>query len=360
MINRQYLQFNHLVFDGYKMLSTYDSSASFKRNSIPYSFFHGSYSPLRRSPYVQEQVLTLSLVLDIDKLRCDEDVNKYKNFVKYNLSRPGLLWAVDSGRIIYTRAYVTDYDEVYEINNGTVDIDVSFVLYDGIWTFADEMKVFLQDYTPCNFIDCTGFISDNPLEYVDTCGCCCDLPMIEANTCQSCGCECESITQGVCGLGKQVITGLTQACYPAYKIIYDCEKGNQVYGYEKMLGKQYCKTCNEPDVIAVSYESGTILDTNTIVITLEGYVKNPVLTINGNMLIINGEYDGTLTIDVAGQVYFTDSCCNTELIPPDDIIIPNGSTLGFTIKNGHNSIIMETNNCCETVCMYVKVNEILY
>jgi len=82
---RKYIQFNDLVIDNYDMLASANLSGGFKTSTIPYSFTHGSYAPLKgRQQFSTEQSLSMTLKLNTKKLSCDQR-KFYKKYVQQNL-----------------------------------------------------------------------------------------------------------------------------------------------------------------------------------------------------------------------------------------------------------------------------------
>ncbi|MGH2096127.1 hypothetical protein ACQ10O_14035, partial [Enterococcus faecalis] len=62
----------------------------------------------------------------------------YKEFLYSELSKIGKLWAIENRGIIWTYAFVESFSEPYSIEKNTFSFDLNFILYEGIWHYADE------------------------------------------------------------------------------------------------------------------------------------------------------------------------------------------------------------------------------
>lgn len=353
-LTRKYLQFNDLVIDSFDMLVSADLSSGFKTKGTEYSFGHGSYTPITSRQFSTEQELSMTLKLDTRKLSC-EQVEYYKDFVLLNLSKPGRIWVIQGKQLLWAFAYVTDFGEAYTTERYSIEIDVDFVIYEGVWHKADVRKTFFKPYDLCNYLDCLDF---HP---ADQCyDCCVECTKPGHDPCPTCVCECEHLSEeySLCVMRDEVTKELHGRCGRNYKIIYNCEAGSRIWGSEKMLGQKICKQEVCDGIIAGQFYSDTLLDSSNVTITIVGKLKNPLITINGNALRVLGEYDGTLTIALGGEIYFHTECCEAELVDIENIVIPDGSTFGFLVHHGNNSIVIETHDCCSMACAYIKVDSI--
>lgn len=343
---RRYVQYNDLVFDEAEMITSDSFSASFKDNSTEYSYGHGSYAPLKsKTGLVRSASVSLTLTLRMAKLPCDQR-EFYQDFAKDQLFEAGKLWAVHGNHLEWAFAYITSYNETNGPRSNTVEIDVDFALPEGYWHRADLKKTFLIPYNHCDVLECHGY--RKPLQN----GCCaCDKPVIA-----QCDCCCEEVTEDMALLHHQDEIGDFFGCEVPYQIKYDCIAADNFFD----LGQRFCSECG--GVIAGIYYSDTNLPTDNIKIVIHGKVKNPRIEINGNLNIINGEYEGTLVINPDGSIWHsTDiSCtdCDTTLIDPGVWEIPTGNTYGWEIHHGNNQVIIETNACCGTVCAYIDADSI--
>jgi len=273
-----------------------------------------------------------------------------------NLAKPGKLWAIDGHQLLWTNAYVQEFSEPYSTDKYIIEMDIDFVLYEGVWHKADVRKTFLQPYDSCNFAQCLDF------REIDEClDCCVNCQQPKPSTCNKCRCECDFLTAewSLCELKKEIAADFYGKCNNSYRIIYNCEAGKKIWGEEKMLGEKICKPDTCKDIIAGQFYSETVLDSENVMITLIGGMKNPIITVNGNTMQIMGEYYGKLTLTSSGDIYYLeDECCNELMIDINRLVIPEGSTFGFLIHQGMNSVIVETNNCCDMTCIYLKIDNI--
>ncbi|MBP1045091.1 hypothetical protein I6N96_02280 [Enterococcus sp. BWM-S5] len=356
ILARKYIQFNELVIDNYEMLQSADLSGSFKTSTAEYSFGHGSYTVFKsRQHFSTEQSLSLSLKLDTRKLDCGQK-KIYKDYVLMNLMSAGKLWAIEGEQLLWTNAFVKDFSETYVLDRNSVSIDIDLVLYEGIWHKADPRKVFLQPYSACNFAECLD------IKEVDECqDCCvsCVKPMKEP--CVKCLCECDFLNaeNSLCELKKEIAAKFYSQCGDSYKIIYNCEAGKKIWGEEKLLGHKICKEDVCKNIIAGQFYSDTTIDSENVTVTLIGSFKDPIITINGNAMQILGDYNGKLTLTTNGEIYYLeDECCSEVFIDINNLVIPEGNTFGYLVHQGTNGVIVETHDCCEMTCVYIKVDRI--
>ena len=349
---RKYVQFNELVIDNYDMIASANLGGGFKTTTIPFSFTHGSYAPLKgQDQFSREQSLTMTLRLNTKKLTCDQR-EFYKRYVQQNLIRAGKLWAVEGNQLLWTHAFVRDFGEAYMLDETTVYIDIDLVLYEGIWRKADPRKTFFQPYDVCRFEEIHHF--RNLPECSDCCLC---LPTGER--CPSCLTDCEFLNaeNSLCEMHAEVIAAFYRHCTDSFRIIHNCEVGFNIWGAEHMLGHKLCKEDPCKHLIAGEFYSDTLLDTRNVTITLIGTFENPAITVNGNTMVINGTFNGRLVLNANGEmIYIEDECCpsQSKRLPLGDLQIPEGNTFGFVVRNGMNQVIVETNNCCDPVCIFIK------
>ena len=351
-LSRRYLQFNDLVIDGYKMLSDADLSGGFKTETQEYSHGHGSYAPFRSSQYSTEQEVSMTLNLNTKKLSCEQR-EYYKDFVNLSLSRIGRLWAIDGKQLLWAWAFVQDFSEAQSALRNTYAINVNFVIYEGVWHKADPKKTFLKPYDLCNYLDCHDFRIQEPCGLND----CCVCATPAKKECPTCACECEFLSKddSLCNMRNEMYEELNKFCSKGYKFIYNCEAGKRIWSED---GERICKDDICKPIAAGQFYSDTILDTQGVTVTIDGVMHNPILTINKNSLKIMGDYEGILTILPSGEVYYETRCCEVVKLDVEKTVIPHGSTLGFTVHHGNNGLILDTNNCCDMTCVFVKVDSI--
>ncbi|GCF92506.1 hypothetical protein NRIC_03970 [Enterococcus florum] len=353
--SRKYLQINDLVIDNYEMLQDADLSGGFKVATHEYSFGHGSYSPSRkRQQFSTEQRLSLSIKVNYRKFE-REQRKFFKDWVMMNISQSGRVWAIEGNQLLWAFAKVENFSEPYSVERFSLEMDIDLVLYEGIWHKADVRKTFLKPYLACNFLECLDF------QEVDECLDCCVGCLQPANDlCTKCMCKCESLDaeSSLCEMKWNISQVFNENCEDSYQIIYNCEAGKKIWG-EKMLGHKLCKEEACKNLIAGQFYSDTVLETDQVEIILDGNVEDLVIEINGNRMRIKGTYDGKLKLQSSGDIYYQSSeCCNWELVDMNNLVIPNGHTFGFFVRHGMNSVVIETNNCCDMTCVYIKVDSI--
>lgn len=352
-VKRKYTQFNDLVITDYQI--TTDYSVSFKTESNNYYYGHGSQPyVLNNDQLLQSQTLSLTLRLSTSQIRCHE-LPLYNEHILVQLQKAGKLWAIESNRVLWAYASVTDYSVTHNPNNDMIVMDVSFFLHEGYWHIADPMKVFLQEYRYCDFNINDDYIILDKECGEEPCQEICDALCIPENQQALCCLECSDFLDTLCSVDKSLYTN----CEPRYKFEYNCEKALTLYGNTLLKGQRICKSSGCTGNIVGRFYSDTIKETKGIKLLLSGQVSNPFITLNGNSLQVMGDYDGYLTVGGNKEViYQSDACCVPESIEIDKVITPIGSTFGLTVKHGWNELIIETGNCCEMVCAYITVDAI--
>lgn len=350
---KRYLQFNDLVFDSYDMLSDYNEPANMKSNTVPYSYGHGSYMPLKTDyVFVQERSVSMTITLHLLKLPCEQR-RFYVQFALQELMKPGKLWAIKNGEIIWANASVKNVNQVITRKQNEAVFDVEFVIPDGVWNKADMQKTFLLPYSVCSFMDCKGFAD------ITGCGCCdgCADDKAEMLRMNDCGCCCDTDVTAEMALCNH-LNDLQKfySCETPYQLKYDCVQAEN-FSDQMAFGQRICKkNCDEP-VISGQLYSRTDIPTNDVTLTLTGWMKSPAIKINDNTNIIEGEYKGELIIKSNGDVYYkTTDCCDGELLDPSVWVVPKGNFYGWEIKPQWNSVTVNMNACCErdiAACVYI-------
>ena len=150
-------------------------------------------------------------------------------------------------------------------------------------------------------------------------------------------------------------------CESHYKVVYDCDVAER-FKHDKYLGQRLCvKDVCGTSVIAGQIYSDTEIPTEDVTVILHGKMVSPWININGNLNVIEGEYDGTLIIKPNGDVYYTenDECCDGELLDPSVWSIPEGNKWGWEIVPGNNRVIIHLNACCSgDACVWLQYNSI--
>lgn len=355
-LNRRYIQFNDLVIDTYEMLDSASYSVSTKTSGQSYSYANGDYVVYNQETQLTEAAnLSMTLKLSTKKLSC-EQVRYYKDYMLYQLIKVGRLWAIQGDRLLWAWAHVASYSEDVTTAEDSILVDVNFVIPQGNWYKADVMKVFLRPYEPCDFLECEDW--RNIPECRDLCGAHCpNCHMTGTSTCDVCNCGCEiAETDLPLCAAEDKLEDFYKMCGNNYRILYDCKEGEKLYG-EQMLGQKFCKKEICQSIISGMIYSDSLQETDDLTITIIGKFKNPYLTINGNGMFIDGEYDGIMTIKPNYEVYFRkdEECCEDYLLDQDLVRIPDGSYYGFDLHHGHNPFVLEVNECCSMSCIYFKI-----
>lgn len=356
---RRYIQFNDLMLDGFDMISDYDSTISFKGSSIDRSFGHGRYRPYKRNYlFVDEGQVSMTITLNMLKLPC-EDRPFYKRFAVEQLSKPGRLWAVENGELLWAWAAVDNISPNYSKKNDTLVYDVDFVIPGGVWYKADKQRTFLVPWDICLFMECMGYETLNPCEEEaegtgDCCLDCLNKKAIEPVK-EDCYCCC---TDQICN-DMALCYNLDKletfySCDTRYQVVYDCKKAQQ-FSSQDFLGQKICSEGCQENIIAGRFYSETEIPTQDVTVVIQGKMKSPWITINGNTNIIAGEYEGAIMIRPSGDVYYVTDCCET-LLDPSVWVVPNPSEneYGWTVNPGSNSIVVNLNDCClGRDCVYI-------
>lgn len=346
---RRYLQFNDLVFDETDMIDEDDFSVSFKTFDSEYGFTHGSYSPYKhRGGFVKAASVSMTIILRMKKLPC-KDRPYYRRFALNQLQEQGKLWAIQDNTLVWAFAYIKEYSESQSAKRDTVEIDVDFVLPEGVWHKADKLKTFLVPYDPCDIMDCYDF------HEVDPCADCCPCEINENDLCNCC--DCLTKDMALC-----YHTDELQHAYDCeglgYRIVYDCKRGEKFF-FDSFYGNTHFGTrlCTDTGIIAGQVYSETDLPTRGITILLHGHMVDPYIEINGNANQIKGEYDGVLTIRPDGTVDVT-GCIEPQTLSVDKWVIPKGMDYGWEMHQGNNRVYIEIGDCCHTACAYIMVDSL--
>lgn len=343
---RQYIQYNDLVFDEYDMIDDDGQNTSFKSFDSEYGFSHGSYSPYKtRGGLAKPSSVSMTLKFNMKKLLC-EHRPFYLRHIKAQLTTQGKLWAVENNTLIWAYADLASYSMQKIGRKEYVEIDVDFNLPEGIWHKANKLKTFLTPYDSCDFMDCYNYHDIEP------CDCCdCDTPTPICNCC-----DCLEKDMALCY--HKDLQDFYGRCGSGYRIIYDCEAGDRFFGdfFGAYPGQRLCAKCDEGIIAGILY-SDTDIPTDGVRITLHGKFKNPRIEINGNANQIIGEFDDTLTINPDGSVYTSiDGCGDCGILSVSKWKIPEGNTYGWTVNPGNNKVLIEVGECCGVACAYIEVD----
>ena len=361
--DKRYLQFNNLVFDGYDMISRSDETTDFKEGGLSeYSFTDGSYFPLKSERlFTKAKSVSLVLKLHTKKVPC-EYREFYVRFAEQELVRAGKLWAIKNNEILWAFAYVKSIHQITSYIHNTVEFDIEFNLPEGVWHKADKQRTFVLPYDPCVFMECKGYEKVDPCLSFEGGNCCeaCQTKKWYEDMRDRCFCCCvDEITADMALCYHQNDLQKFYTCETPYQLVYDCVHADK-FNRNDYIGQKFCfKDVCDDHIIAGRFYSETDLSTDGVRIVIVGQMKNPSITINGNTNVIKGEYDGSLTIEPSGDVYFgTDPKCEPRLLSPSVWSIPNGMNYGWTIHPQMNSLIIDTHVCCGMTCAYVDIDNI--
>lgn len=361
--DKRYLQFNNLVFDGYDMISSTDEQTTYKEpQKQSYSMADGSYMPYKKKRlYVNPGSVSMTLTFWLKKIPC-EDRPWYLQFVDQELSRPGRLWAIRNGEILWAYANVRSKHILTTYTPYKAEYDIEFTLPEGVWHKAGKQRTFVLPYNVCTMMECKGFRPYDPCLSVESGDCCeaCQDKKFWEDFEDRCFCCCvDEITADMtlCYHTKELMK--FYGCDTPFQLVYDCEHAEK-FNKNEYIGQKICKkdAC-EDNVIAGRFYATTDMKTDQVRIVITGKMKNPEITINGNTNIIKGEYDGALIIEPTGDVYHQkDKCCEPTLLDPKVWSIPKNMDYGWSVYPLDNSIIVNTNVCCSMTCVYVDIDNI--
>lgn len=353
---KRYLQFNNLVFDGYDMLSDYSEDTTYKGSSQAYSYGHGAYMPFKSDYlYIEEKSVSMTITLKTKKLPC-EYREYYVRFAEQELGRPGRLWAIKNNEIIWAMAYVKRIAPINSMRQNEAVYDIEFGIPGGVWHKADKLKTFVLPYDVCLFMECKGYKTLKPCKDKTFGDCCLDCldnkALTEAKFDERCFCCCvdEICPDMALCYHLDDLQGF-YSCDVPYQLVYDCFKAEQ-FSDAKYLGQRICTKDSCSNIIAGRFYSETDIPTEDVTIVIDGQMKNPAITINGNTNIIKGEYEA-LMIKSNGDVYSLTECCET-LLDPSVWEVPSGENYGWTVYPQENSIMVNLNVCCGVSCVYVQ------
>lgn len=302
---RVYLQYNELVFNGIQSVETADLSGDFKLSTTPYPFKHGSYASAsfkKGQLLMNEQDLSLDIRLPFINLTRTQ-VLDYYDFIMYNLTRAGKIWAIDTGgKLIWANAIPKHppYSD-YEIKTGNVlALTMDFLLPDGVWHIAETQHVFLEPYDLCDFKDsfgtgCSHDCNSQQQCISSECTLCNDITP-DMNYCETCWNPYDN-------------------CYTPYRIIYNCAKSYAFFGTSS-YGEEYLGDC---DCLNGEFCVNTIYDAE-VTVTLLGHFINPSVNVNDTIIRVKGDYDGRLVFEPDGIVkYYRGEPCDPPFKCPTQI-----------------------------------------
>lgn len=356
--SRRYVQFNNLVFDTMDIIEDSSYSTSFKFTSHELTHGNGNYAPFKRSFLFAEQgSVSLTVKVDLLKLPC-EDRPYFRRFMIGEMNKPGKLWAVQNDELIWAYAVVTGHSPADTSLTEALAFSIDFTLPEGVWHKADSQKTFLKPYDPCTFMECYDYKDLEPCKNTTPGECCYNCTEEKSAFCNCCWCNDLCKDYALC-YNKDLLQNVYKNCSEMFQIDYNCGKGQEFFG-DDYLGEKFCNGgCRS--IIAANFYADTDIPTSGFNLIIHGATKNPMIDLNGNQIVIKGEYqdadDPILTLKDNGDVYFRDGdCCDDTLVPAENIEIQAGSEFMNYVYPGNNRLIVDLGMCCGTSCIYVQVD----
>ena len=332
LLNKQIIQYNGLVFSGFAtVFEQDDEETSFKVEETEYTYGNGSYVAFKqRHPFVSAK--NVGITIKLSTKRVQSSYKKYlKEFAKTELSRQGKLWAIDNGTLIWAYAYATSLSDAVEVGEDEIQISADFSLYEGVWHKANIYTTFIYSFDMCDFLSRYKFREPQTFckikpKYIDTDECC-------YNT---------TIRSALC---NKDITKEKD-----FRISEDHALANELFG--RVRGEAICsEDCG--GIIARTFFCNTEVPTDDVKITIMGELSDPEVEINGNVNMYEGEYTNLVIYPNGEAKYLGDT--SDCAIDPDNIVIGDNNTLGFTLQPRENHIVVRTGTDCKA-CVYIDVN----
>lgn len=334
-LSKKIIQYNNLVFSGFScVFEQDDDDTSFKADETEYTYGNGSYVALRRKyPFVKSK--KIGITIKISTKRVPTSQRKYiHSFAISELSKQGKLWAIENGTLLWANAYPTSLSKAVDVGYDEIEISADFSLFEGVWHKADIYKTYLKPFDTCDFLHCYHYQEVKIPCEKDNIECCCDDPTIDMSLCNS-----KKELEELYNIG-------------GYQIIERKDLAERYFGKDR--GVAICSN-NCDGIITGAYYSDTDIPTTDVKITIKGELDNPEVEVNGNVNMYLGQYKNLVIYPNGEAKYYgdTEDCA----ISPENIIVGDNNTLGFTIMPRENHIKIRTGKCCKT-CAYIDVNGI--
>lgn len=340
-MNREYLQFNNLVFNGAVNGDEF-GDLSFKTQSEDYMYAHGTYltTPCGEN-FASPRSVSLDIMFNTRDVDCTMRKH-FRNFIISEIRLKGKLWAIENGELLWAYAETTAYNENYDVSDIYYSITVDFNLTEGIWHKADPLKTYLVPYNLCDYLDVLGYREIN-----ECCGCFTDTK----NKC----CTCDEITEDMALCGYEFVDNCKQDIQIVEDELLACEFfGDRFYGY--------CLESMPDGISTISENVYAKTDLNTLgEITIIGKMLDPIITVNGTTIQITTgkELDGRLTIKSNLECEFLGLECDCITIPASDIIRVKGK-YGFVFEPRKNYISVDRNTGDGKAYVYIKTDNITF
>lgn len=300
---KRYIQFNDLVFLGTKSIEEQDESISLRESKTSRTFANGSYvANTQEMSLIDSNTISLKIALRTEKWS-EEHVQAHYEFIMQQLMTPGKLWAIQSGlQLVWCHARVTSIQNSKSwviTDDDYLVFNVEFDNPDGVWYKADEKRVYLEDYSNCDFLEMKANCLATPRL-------CANDSLFVPSTCECCSCKCDDMSNMVdlCTAQAEVkfMNDFYRECNSNWRVVYNCEKhkegcSNLSDGFEHVI----CDLCAN-DFVAGEFMSLTALPSHKWSLALFGDFKDPVVTLNGKDVKIKGEYSGVVTLNYKGEM----------------------------------------------------------
>ena len=357
---RRYIQYNDLVFSGRKSVQTQTESITVRSSKTARTFGHGSYSTnIGTKSYVDNNSISLQLAIKTNDWS-QENVQVHRDFIMDELLTPGKLWAIDTGlQLIYCNAKVTSIQLTKDwvaTDDGYLVFDVQFDNPDGIWYKANEHNIFLEEYSLCDFTDVKASCVEQYRNRL-----CCTYEIFCPDACECCESSCcdldDMIDYCTAQENQAFCKDFFELCDSKWRVVYNCAKGRQGKKLNEMYDQAVCKVCTT-DILTGQFYSDTTLDTKQWNIAILGHFKDPIITINGVDMTLEGEYNGVITINYKGEIHYAQDweCIeyNYKVIPLSNLDICRDT---FTIHRGMNTFSVY-NLLGDSACFYATYERI--
>lgn len=356
---KRYIQFNDLVFSGRKSIDEQSESITLRESKTARTFWHGAYVANRGEvSYIEDNTISLTIALPTTFWN-EEHVRAHYDFIMRQLMTPGKLWAINSGlKLVWCNAYVTSIQANKDwtvTDDNYLVFQVEFDNPDGLWYNVDESKVFLEDYSDCDFLEMkASCLGQTRL--------CCHEDMTCPCHCECCDNKCSQMDDfiSLCDINSTIYNDFFEECNSKWRVVYNCEKAKKDgKGLNDLYMHTICDECIN-DIVSGTFLSTTTIPTPKWSIAVMGVMKDPIIRLNEADIEIKGEYDGVLAIDYTGQIRYAKSweCMeyNYEEVGLDKLKLCSKFP---QVKDGLNSLSVY-GLTSESACIYISYESIAF
>lgn len=371
-VQKRLLQFNDISF-AFGEISGSTYTASFKGEVKEYTnAAHGGYYGAMNSfQKLKTSGFDVDVEFDFSRIPCDEKV-RYARFIKRQLSRPGKLFATQSGKeLIWTKARVTSINEVLDTPQlkDSLKLNLSFELIDGYWRYCTRTRTFICAYCPETFMNYDPYYCFDTTDLVGQCDetgaskCVpCEFNLYDPPEIKGCA------DKPMCNFSQKELEAMFGAnCANGWHIDYSCEKEADYFCFDVPWGHKYRlpskSNYNENEF---TYCSKTDLPTEFVRIRLSGEFDNPYVEINGDRVSVKQgvgsvPVNGVLTMGFGPEIYRSDNQREAEKDTTDlTYLFDRTNTPFFQILPGPNKIKVGGNRYHKDSYIYIEPIEITY